>query len=1319
VLDVDFYGAYYPDLAGWSPEALLEHWKAVGRNEGRHGNASAALDAVIDDPGLPDGFDIAAYLAINPDVRASTRWDVEAVAHYLTYGVKEGRRFSFSHNTPRIVSAPRTHDAKQSGPNETQSVDAPQKDAARLHFGNLLKRAKRGAGSPIAGRPDLPADFNPATYQARYRDVAAANDSPDFAITHYLAHGAAEGRTGAPRSIDRNFIRDYYGVELAPDATVADALRKLRGRLGKRVRDLLFVDERELCNAAGLRSAVFRIHFDPDFYALAFSPETRPVGRTACLRHFCETGQFEARDISTGWRFDPQFYAQQYRPEGAADRKALFRHWVEKGVREGAWPNLALLLNARHGLEFPASVVAALDKIASLAWPGRKFDAPADRASALVADCRGALAYLDLGAADVADFVTRLADRFSTVGDAAAADWVYQAVIAAAPHLSRARRHHADLVNRGGFPGAAAQMRRDLIARGQADQWAYLQLGEYLKQVGQGAQAIETFQAGVVAFPEQYGLRERVRREGYEWLGATFGRAQELAANLGVEVAVGTLARALELATPHGERAAAGRSIRHVAIYGSFHLPQCRFYRVDLKAEHLRAAGYEVSVFDPDRQTDEFVRALPTIDFVIVHRVAAFPHVIEALSAATAHGIATAYDIDDLIFDTAHYPPPLESYGGQIDHKTHLGLACGAPMFAQCMSLCDYGIASTRSLKAFMEPHVRTGVVFVAPNALSSRHMRRVRPPRAPQSNVTIFYGSATKAHKQEFVDIVEPALSAIARKYGAGVRIVLIGDMTLSEQFRRSGVEILVAPPLGNVDDYWEYLSAADINLSVLERSASNDCKSEIKWLEAGMMAIPSVVSRVATHEDVVEDGVTGFLCSNSAEFAKALDTLVGDANLRRRIGLAAQAAILERYSVERQAALYRDMIARIESDRPAPKQRLAIVNVFYPPQAIGGATRVVHDNVRDLQRILGPDWGIDVICTLEGGPRPYERICYVQDGVRVFAITAADRGDIDQITEDRRMGEAFGACLDEIKPDLVHFHCIQRLTLSAVDQTRDRNIPYFVTMHDGWWISPNQFIVGPDDREELLDLGRERDDDVFGLSLRGAAMRRALRGTAKILTVSASFAAVLRRAGLRDVTVTENGVSALTPLPRSPSPTGRVRLAHVGGAMRHKGLHLVRSVLNATPFTNLSLLLVDHAFEAAERRKETWGTTPVEIRSKTKQKDIAQLYAEIDVLLAPSIWPESFGLVAREAAACGCWVIASDRGAIGENLTAGENGFIVDVSTPSALQKALMEIDANPERFRTAPSATPDLRPAPRQAEQLAELYRALVATQESSPD
>ena len=756
MLDVDFYGAYYPDLAGRSPEALLEHWNTVGRNEGRHGNASAALEAVTDDPGLPDGFDIAAYLALNPDVRASARWDVEAVAHYLNYGVKEGRRFSFSHNTPRIISAPRTYDTKQSGLNETQSVDAPQKNAARLHFGNLLRRAKRGAASRIAGRPDLPPDFNPATYLARNRDVAAANGSPDFAITHYLAHGAAEGRTGAPRSIDRNFIRDYYGVELPPDATVADALRTLRGRLGKRVRDLLFVDERELCNAAGLRSAVFRIHFDPDFYALAFSPETRPAGRTACLRHFCETGQFEARDISARWRFDPQFYAQQYRPEGGASREALFRHWVEKGVREGAWPNLALLLNARHGLEFPASVVAALDRIGSLAWPGCKFDTPTDRASALIADCRGALGYLDLGADDVADFVTRLADRFSDAGDAAAANWVYQAVIAAAPHLSRARRHHADLIDRSGFPGAAALMRRDLIALGHADQWTHLLLAAYLKQVGQGAQAVEMFRAGVSVFPEKYGLRERACREGYEWLGATFGRAQELAAGLGVEAAVATLARALELATPQGERMVAGRSIRHVAIYGSFHLAQCRFYRVDLKAEHLCAAGYEISVFDPDRQTDEFVRALPTIDFVIVHRVAAFPHVIEALSAATAHGIATAYDIDDLIFDTAHYPPPLESYGGQIDQKTHLGLACGAPMFAHCMSLCDYGIASTRSLKAFMEPHVRTGVVFVAPNALSSQHMRSVRPPRAPQSKVTIFYGSGTKAHKKDFVDIIE-----------------------------------------------------------------------------------------------------------------------------------------------------------------------------------------------------------------------------------------------------------------------------------------------------------------------------------------------------------------------------------------------------------------------------------------------------------------------------------------------------------------------------------------------------------------------------------
>jgi glycosyltransferase involved in cell wall biosynthesis len=47
---------------------------------------------------------------------------------------------------------------------------------------------------------------------------------------------------------------------------------------------------------------------------------------------------------------------------------------------------------------------------------------------------------------------------------------------------------------------------------------------------------------------------------------------------------------------------------------------------------------------------------------------------------------------------------------------------------------------------------------------------------------------------------------------------------------------------------------------------------------------------------------------------------------------------------------------------------------------------------------------------------------------------------------------------------------------------------------------------------------------------------------------------------------------------------------------------------------------------------------------------------------LLAPSAWPEPFGLVMIEAMACGCPVIAYNRGALPEVIEEGVTGFLVD---------------------------------------------------------
>ena len=70
-----------------------------------------------------------------------------------------------------------------------------------------------------------------------------------------------------------------------------------------------------------------------------------------------------------------------------------------------------------------------------------------------------------------------------------------------------------------------------------------------------------------------------------------------------------------------------------------------------------------------------------------------------------------------------------------------------------------------------------------------------------------------------------------------------------------------------------------------------------------------------------------------------------------------------------------------------------------------------------------------------------------------------------------------------------------------------------------------------------------------------------------------------------------------------------------------------------------------------------------------------MSQFYASQDVLIAPSIWPESFGLVTREALSAGLWVIASAAGALADPIrdSAEPVGTIVPPNDLNALVAAI----------------------------------------------
>lgn len=1077
----------------------------------------------------------------------------------------------------------------------------------------------------------------------------------------------------------------------------------------------------------------------------------RFASRAEAIRHFVDQGIGQLRQFSDSEVFDAGYYRSRYEDvEDLIPTEAYF-HWLSKGRQEGREPSEKILLK-RLGLTItevpPSFTIERYSRLlASYGWNIAPAAATASGHSAIEFRTRwdafehwieripatGALVEPLDEAASIATIYKDLGDAQVAQGHSEAAARLYWRSIFLSPGNAETWQHLGDVLLRNSDFAAAHHAYSRVIALGAPNFWTYNNLIRVEEGLGRLPEALGQAYANLERYPDRPEAQEIVDGLVRKVFESDLKRAKALVLDGEREKAVAALRLAFQNAgTSYAKDssfvrpgALATRTGKpRILILGTPHLRQCTFYRVEQKLEQLRLAGFEAEFISQD-EPHRFMAEANACDVAIFYRVAAFPAIEKAILYCRQIGVVTFYEIDDLVYDPQHFPDAIENYRGQLKPEEYANLVTDAPLFERAMSLCDYGIASTPALQRRMAMIVVGKKCFLHRNAMDSRHERFVSvrdefPPTKGSHEVTLFYASGTKAHNEDFEILAAPAIAEMFRTRDQ-VRLVTMGFLPLPKVLQPYTNRITQLPAIWDVSTFWAALSEADINLAVLKPGVISDCKSEIKWLEAAMLGVPSVVSGTATYREILTDGRDAMLADSVADWCDKLSVLIDSPETRADIGRKAKKLALSRYSLAEGAQNIDDIVRPVLRERAgvsSTKPIILLVNVFYWPQMTGGATRVVHDNLEYLQNHFGDEFEFQVFCAVEGGRRPYETRTHYHHGVRVTSVTHPMRANMDWEPVDETMGEIFRDYLALWRPTLVHFHCIQRLSVCVAEAARELKIPYLVTAHDGWWISDHQFLVDAKGQPDLpgqssviqqLHAGPVRAAARIGRSLR---LRAALAGAERVLAVSDAFEQVYRSHGVSNVCTIANGVSQLPPPNRTPSPDGRVRLGYVGGISDHKGYRLVRRALHSTAFKNLSLTVVDHALAYHQQRPaETWETTPVRFIGRIPQSRIMELYDNLDVLLAPSIWPESFGLVTREALMSGLWVVASDRGAIGADVTPGVNGFVIDVGDTSELVKTLGTIDGNAAQFRTSPPLRPVLRTADEQAEELAALYRKLL--------
>jgi len=94
--------------------------------------------------------------------------------------------------------------------------------------------------------------------------------------------------------------------------------------------------------------------------------------------------------------------------------------------------------------------------------------------------------------------------------------------------------------------------------------------------------------------------------------------------------------------------------------------------------------------------------------------------------------------------------------------------------------------------------------------------------------------------------------------------------------------------------------IQSMDIGVMPLPDTPWTRGKCGYKLIQYMACGVPVVASPVGVNRDIVEHGVNGFLAESDEEWRTAVETLLNDADLRYRMGVAGRKKVEEQYSLQ-----------------------------------------------------------------------------------------------------------------------------------------------------------------------------------------------------------------------------------------------------------------------------------------------------------------------------------------------------------------------------------------------------------------------------------
>jgi len=385
---------------------------------------------------------------------------------------------------------------------------------------------------------------------------------------------------------------------------------------------------------------------------------------------------------------------------------------------------------------------------------------------------------------------------------------------------------------------------------------------------------------------------------------------------------------------------------------------------------------------------------------------------------------------------------------------------------------------------------------------------------------------------------------------------------------------------------------------------------------------------------------------------------------------------------------------------------------------------------------------------------------------GLRVLRMThRLEHAALDESYSQPRAEAPFRRALEALRPDVVHFQHLIHSTVGLVEVARSAGLSTVVHTHDFWALCSRVQMIRPDgvrcasnmgsgcylcvkekglrhvERAKKLDgapgatrllarlvsltgdKGRQRSKDYRAVRAREEVVPAAFASADLVISPSRFLRDMLLASGRFDphrFLYSDNGMRTdhVQALEKSPARGGRVRFGFVGSLVWYKGGEVLVRAMHRLAGLD-AVLYVWGAFEPEKdphhrQLAELATAGNVEFRGRFDNSRLAEVYADLDVLVVPSIWYENAPVTIREAFLTRTPVVTSGIGGMAESVRDGIDGLHFAVGDDADLARTLKRFLDEPNLLASLSQSFPPVKTIADDARDMEFRYRGLACVE-----